>query len=283
MKTIFISYADEAFKQSLKRIGKEAQSLQLFDTIILYTPKDLPVFIKASPLMAFKHGGGYWLWKPYIIWKTLQDYGSDAIIVYVDAGCSLYQSKDWTFYFEKMKEYETIVFRYRSNFDYGWKNHFKCDSPKIKFWTKKRTLLYFDELFQNEEWRDYSKIMGGFIIVKNRKNDLIQQWLNIFLFNPELIIDPIGNEITNQYDLLSTHRHDQSILTPLAYYYQNNNNSVLILDELAESAIITKKNDIAVLATRKRDFIIPKITFKTKAIQFIKGIIGEKGYKIIHG
>jgi len=281
MKTIFISYGDQTFKKSLKRIGKEAKNLNLFDKIILYTPKDLPNYIKSSPLMAYNKGSGYWLWKPFVIWKTLQDYGNDTVVIYSDAGNSLFKHNDWNKYLEKIQNFDTIVFKYKNNFDYGWSN-FGTTSPKIKYWTKKNTLKYFDSLFSYSEWEDNNKILGGFIIVRNKKNNLIQQWLNISLLYPELIIDPTGNELVDQYDFFIEHRHDQSILTPLSYFYQTKN-EVLILEESAESAKLLHQEAPIIASRLKDDIIYPKIKLKTRIIHMIKFLIGEKMYNLIHG
>lgn len=58
MKKIFITYGDDAFKNSRKRIAIEARDLGIFDKVIVYTPKDLPLPVRSSPLMAYKRGGG---------------------------------------------------------------------------------------------------------------------------------------------------------------------------------------------------------------------------------
>ena len=56
MKKYFITYGDDAFYLSRKQLAKQAQKSGLFDEVIVYTPKDLPDSIKASPLMAYKRG-----------------------------------------------------------------------------------------------------------------------------------------------------------------------------------------------------------------------------------
>lgn len=280
MKVVFISYGDHNFKESLKRIGKEAKDLNLFDKIILYTPKDLPQYIKASPLMAYSKGGGYWLWKPYIIWKTLQTFGNDTIVIYVDSGCTINKSDKWQDYLIQIKQTDTILFKYKDNTIYdGWKDLFDCVSPQIKHWTKKRTLLYFDNLYKSENWRSNNKIMGGFIITKNTNNVFINEWLKVSLFHPELIMDPIGEELSNQFDFFKVHRHDQCIITPLAYYFEQTK-MVLVLEETAESKVEIVS---AVVASRKRDEFKPKVSLKTKTIRTIKFFIGEKIYNLIHG
>lgn len=60
----FISYGDERFSESLARMKRQARQLGLFDKVIAYTPDDLPMCIKGSPLFTYTRGGGYWLWKP---------------------------------------------------------------------------------------------------------------------------------------------------------------------------------------------------------------------------
>ena len=74
MKRILIAYANEPMRYSLKQIGIQARYIKQIDKVLLYTEKDLPQEIRQSPLMKYKRGGGYWVWKPYLIWKTLQDY-----------------------------------------------------------------------------------------------------------------------------------------------------------------------------------------------------------------
>lgn len=283
MKKIFISYGDDAFAKSLKRIGKEAKALGIFNKIILYKPADLPHYILDSPLMAFKKGGGYWLWKPYIIWKTLQQYNNNAIIVYADAGCTLFPSNDWKMYFEQMNTFDTLVFRYRSDIDYGWKQAFGNGSPQVKFWTKKNTLMYFNHLLNKSSWENENKIWGGFIISKNVNNQLVDQWFKLSLMEPQLIMDPYGAELEDQYEFFIEHRHDQSLLTPLAYYFSEINHTVSILDETAESGAIDHCLSLPVLADRKRDDRMTKVTLKTRMIHFVQSIIGIKLYRFLHG
>jgi len=268
-KKILIAYGTENFIDTLKRIGKEAKKLGVFDGVRLYTPNDLPLYIKASPLMAFKKGGGYWLWKPYIIWKTLQDCKEDDIVVYVDAGCVLRQSQEWKQYLDQMENYNTILFHYREDFDYKWGEYWTYNSTKIKYWTKKSTLRYFDDMFQNIQWREYNKILGGFIITKGKNNQFIKEWLTISLMRPELIIDPFGKEVIEQTVFFNEHRHDQSIITPLAYFYLSKE-KILILPETSES----QRRTAAVAAERIRNIHKP---YKT-IIRFVKSLIGENLY-----
>lgn len=274
ISVIFISYGDENFKRSLKRISREARSLGIFDKVITYTPKDLSDEIKQSPLMNYKRGGGYWLWKPYLIWETMQKY-PNAMVVYADAGCTLNKNfQEWKFWFEIMKNTDTLLTCYQPNVDYGW-DMFDSQSVKIEVWTKRATIEYFDSLFNSSDWHNCNKIWGGFIIAKN-KSRLLKDVLDIMLSRPELVIDPTVGELYNQHSEFCQHRHDQSIITPLAYWYKMKNpNLVEIIPETGESS-----RTAAVVASRIKDVNI--IPLKTRVILHLKSILGERIYNFLH-
>lgn len=246
---VLISYGDERFKSSLHRLGNEAKQLGVFDRVVLYTPKDLPEYIKSSPLMAYTRGGGYWAWKPYLIQQTLWDYPDGTIVVYVDAGCQLQQADEWQQWFSLMEEHEVLLFRYRKNFPYDkWEEIYGTIDSSIGRWTKQETKDYFNRMFGNAAWQQEQKIWGGANLWRGQDNRLLKQWLSITLMHPELVIDPIGKELTEQPDNYIQHRHDQSILTPLAYYYSQQM-PIAIIDETAESEPLTA----AIAAKRIRD------------------------------
>jgi hypothetical protein len=155
MKIYLITYGSGKFKYSCKRVSKEGESLGFFSKVFVFSESDLPLSIKSSPLFYNNKGGGFWLWKPYIIDKVLNEIEEGDIIVYSDAGNELLNSNQWKEYFNLLKNYDSIFFQYRENFDYGW-NKFNSeynDSPKLKFWTKKITVDHFRNLFlTDDEW-----------------------------------------------------------------------------------------------------------------------------------
>ena len=256
MKKIFISYADDNMRYSLKRIGKQAKRVGIFDEIILYTPEQLPSYIKESPLMAYSRGGGYWVWKAAIIWETLQQYDEGDMVVYADAGCSLKKSKKWEEYGNSLSnKHHTIVFRFKDEMP-EWKRWGQT-STKIKYWTKLSAFRYFEEIAG--DYGDGNKIMGGFIICKGKNNSFIKHWLDITLSHPELVMDPVGEEANEQLPSFAYHKHDQSIITPLAYLYAS---EVLVLPETSETA----HEKAAVVASRiraktRKDYIVLRLKF----------------------
>lgn len=215
-KKIFIAYADDSLAYSLKRIGRQARRLNLFDEVILYTPADLSDEVRTHPLMQYKRGGGYWLWKPWLIQKTLREHAPGDIVVYVDAGSTLRKSPEWERLFELMGNYDTLCFQYAETVAAfaRWGNA----STKIKYWTKKQMLSFFDNYFHDNAYRDNCKIMGGLLFMKNPENSLLRHWLDITINHPELIVDPTEEELKDQEPGFAYHKHEQSVITALAYY-----------------------------------------------------------------
>lgn len=272
MKKIFITYADEKFALSEKQVLREARALGIFDKCIGYTPKDLSESMKANPLMAFARGGGYWCWKPYVIWKTLQDY-PNAIVVYADAGCLVQKRKEWDEWFKTMESCDTLLQHYRTDVDYGWEELYPgvTVSAALKRWTKKSMMDYFDERIGNMKWHEQPSLWAGFVIAKGN-SQVVKEWYEAMMNNPKLFADPEGTE--KQSNDYIAHRHDQSVLSAIAYMGLEKGWNVMILPEVSES-----RADAAVVTARR---IIKPVPLKTKIVNGLKSILGEKLYKKIH-
>lgn len=272
-KKVLIAYADDNMAYSLRRIGKQARNLGIFDDVVLWTPNDLPEYIQSSPLMKYKYGGGYWAWKPCVIHETLQRYEEGTVICYVDAGCTLDNGNEWILWTEIMKEYDTLLFKYRDEMP-CW-DKFGSVSTKIKHWTKKNSILFYDRMTGGEDWRDLNKIWGGCLFVKGKKNQFVRKWLDIVINNPEVIIDPSEEECKDQYFFFALHKHDQSLLTALSYLYHN---ECIVLPELSE----TCGPEVAVYASRIRaKSFLDYIIFKMKMCA--RSILGNNLYEKIKG
>ena len=228
-QVIFISYANEAMAYSLKRIGRQARRLGIFDEVILYTPADVPSYVRESALFSCARGAGYWCWKPALIHETLQKYEDGTIVVYVDAGCTLRKSPEWKSLLDKMSEYDTICFQYAES-QPQWER-WGAGSARIKHWTKKKTLDFVKEYFHNPEAGELCQIMGGVLFMKGKENHVLKVWNDLIFSRPDLIMDPTPEELAEQEPFFAGHRHDQSILTPLAA----SDPRTLVLPEVSEA------------------------------------------------
>ena len=67
---------------------------------------------KCEPFINYKRGGGYWLWKPYIIFRELSKISENDILVYCDAGCIIDFKKKKIFreYIELLQEKHVLAF-----------------------------------------------------------------------------------------------------------------------------------------------------------------------------
>ena len=111
MAFVFITYADDRFKVSTDRITRQARRSGVFDRIVRYSPKDLPDYVRSSPLFSGTKGGGYWCWKPYIISHALEQCEIGDIVVYADAGCSVNaDSPEWAEFKRLLQDHSAIYF-----------------------------------------------------------------------------------------------------------------------------------------------------------------------------
>ena len=228
-KTVLISYANEAMAYSLRRIGRQARRLNLFDEVILYTPADVPSYVKESALFSCARGAGYWCWKPALIYETLQRQEEGTVVVYVDAGCTLRKSPEWNGYLKQMESYDTLCFQYAES-QPQWER-WGAGSSRIKHWTKKKTLDFAREYFRMPDVGELCQIMGGVLFMKGRDNSVLKVWNDLIFSHPDLIMDPTPEELADQYPGFAGHRHDQSILTPLAV----SDPHTLVLPEVSEA------------------------------------------------
>jgi hypothetical protein len=86
----FITFGDHNFKNSKERILREAKDFG-FSECKGYGPDDLDSEFreKFKDVLAKPRFGGYCLWKPWIIWKTLQQLKDGDYLVYADAGSTV--------------------------------------------------------------------------------------------------------------------------------------------------------------------------------------------------
>ena len=271
MAKIFISYGSNHFRNSLIRIGKEAKRIGLFDKIILYTENDLPEFIKSSPVFTSKRGGGYWVWKAYIIQHTLSMINDDDILFYADAGCTLNKSHLWNEYFNFLENHNAIYFQYK-NIDYGWSRFSKYDSPQLNYWIKGNAINHLNQYFLDDAWLKYNKIMAGVLFLKkaNNQNKVIDSWYNLILNNPHLLSDSNDlNEIeTNTF--LNEHRHDQALLTAMVYLYKDIDNALILPEsfELVDSGpILTSRLNDFNIAGLKYNWLTKKLSFNYQRLK----------------
>lgn len=217
----FITYGDNKYANTKKRLCDDANSVGWFDTITPYGPDDLDLDFqnKFKDILSRPRGGGYWIWKPYIINKHLEKMKEDDILIYLDAGCSINPSG-----IDRFKEYIEML----NNSDSG------CISFSVehaeKIYTNKEIFDFFN-VDINGDIANSSQIMSGIIMLKKNRNciNIVDLWLKTVHDNPILFTDDYNSNPCNtgRCEYIET-RHDQSILSIISKLYET---ILLLTDE----------------------------------------------------
>ena len=90
MTSWLINYADLDYLAAQKRNSETALRAGGFDRVISYSRADLDAefFARNRHILNVRLGAGSWLWKPYIVLKTLREKMADGdMLFYCDADC----------------------------------------------------------------------------------------------------------------------------------------------------------------------------------------------------
>ena len=202
--THFITYGDAKYTQSKQRIIREAHQFNEFDVIKAYGPNDLPDNFKQkySRYLQMPRGGGYWLWRPILLYEHFKTMNYGDFLVYLDAGSHInVTGKDRYF------EYLDILKNDVNNF--GILSFQMKDQPE-KIWTTNNIFKHFNvEL--NSEHANSGQYLGGIFILKKTSHSVeyVNNLVAISLTNPDLFTDKFNS--LNQHPEFRDNRHDQSI------------------------------------------------------------------------
>lgn len=265
MDHIFITYGNERFKEPLRVIKRQARHCGFFHRIKVYTPKDIPSYISSTAIFNTQKGGGFWIWKPYIILDALTKAKEGDIIVYADAGCAFRkESNEWEEIENLLSTHDAIFFQYRESFVYpGWEQFCKKkenNSPKIKHWCKPSCTSFFVQRYHTMSFLEDNELWAGSMIIKKTPETMhiIQDWHDTIINCPDLIIDSTPQEDAMAPPFYNCHKHDQTILSILISQYRKNTN-IAVIPETAES----QQSKAAIVARRYRLGILsPWLAFK---------------------
>lgn len=236
-KLYFITYGDKRFRKSKKRLVSQAK-LFGFDSVKAFGFNDISndFITKTKPYINDVKGGGYWLWKPFFLKKTLDEMQDGDILVYLDAGCELNISgkKRFSEYIEIMNANKGVL-------------SFHLPGLKECSYTNDAVFEYF-EIAPSSTIYNSNQIIGTCLLIK--KNDLTKQltddFFNIAIQRPELFSD-IYNVKTTRSNFID-HRHDQSIFSVLRKKYD-----LITIEDETYNLDFNLMLDFPFLAKRIRD------------------------------
>ena len=183
------------------------QGQRVFKTINIHNEKTLvqkyPEFwqahgewIKINP-----RGFGYWIWKPWLIYKTLESLDKNDILLYIDAGCQLNANA-----YNRLQEYLGMANKYYACcFELGFLDRHWCKSDTISH------ILGPDTHIKNP-----NQIMATCMFLKATQNNITfaKTWYETCTRDNYVYVNDQPNSIPNDIDF-QEHRHDQAIFSLL--------------------------------------------------------------------
>ena len=214
-----ITYGDSVYNETKQRLYNQASNLGWFDTITSYSPEDLDEEFKKKfkDILSHPRGGGYWIWKPYIINKHLELIKDDDILIYLDAGCYINPKG-----FERFKEYiELLKNSEEACISFQMNHHIE------KKWTTKEIFEYLNINSGSKDIIESGQIIATVKMFRKCANsiNIVSVWLNALHANPLLFTDHYNKN--KQCEIFIDNRHDQSICSVLCKLYK----TIILEDE----------------------------------------------------
>jgi hypothetical protein len=209
MKTNFITFGagGKSYNDAGKRLVNQANSTKLFDTTKMFTDVDLRADIEfwkqhGEFIQRNRRGYGYWLWKPYIIKKTMDAMSDGDILLYLDCGCEIdtRESAVLSKYFEYVKT--DLVIGTQTQIE--------------KFWDKMDLVLHLG--MSDSPSLHTPQRQGGAVLycVCDKTRELVNMWYKTCC-DYHLIDDTPS--VASNIAGFRQHRHDQSVFSLLSKKY----------------------------------------------------------------
>ena len=204
---IHINYANGRYLQSQTKCSQTALQ-HGSDVSIPFGIKDLDDadFVEKNRYtLSQARGAGYWLWKPYLIKKTLERMGNDDWLMYTDSGMYFVRNPwEWILTFEdQIGELGIATFGCC-----GLNRHF-CKRDAF-------VLMNADE----PKYVDNGHRMASVFVCKKTSLSLtfVEEWLK-YASDVRIISDLPNTQGLPNYPEFKDHRHDQSIMSLLSIKY----------------------------------------------------------------
>jgi hypothetical protein len=205
----FITYATPSFKKNAELLAKSALNVG-FKSAQVFSPEDIAdseFYRRNKKILEMKRGAGYWLWKPYIICEIVKNISEDEMVFYCDAGKNDYY---------RFTRYPESLIKACEDSEKGFLlGPIQPHVGKVINWTKRDclTLMKVDkEPFLN------NGLLATWSMWRGTQEALtfLEDWLR-YCEDERCITDQPNVCGKENYLDFKDHRHDQSILSLLAY------------------------------------------------------------------
>lgn len=217
-----LNFANEAYEKARKLNTKTAYKFGA-DKVFEYSFNEIDrdFYKKNKDILGKKRGCGYWLWKPYFIYKTLMQSEENDWVVYADSG--MYYRKSIKSYIENLVQNDIDFISRTTKF-------------KEKQYTKRD--VFIEMGCDNFDYTESLQRAAGAMVIKNTSENrkIVAEWLKCAQ-NTHWITDE-ANCFEENYKEFVDHRHDQSIFSLICKKYDVPCNKNLFMDMI----FINKRN-----------------------------------------
>ena len=112
----FLVYNDNTHTEPLNILIKSVEKFGKEFQIIIFNKEEIDIdfYQKNKSILESKRGGGYWLWKPYIINKILNKINENDVLLYLDS--TYYFTEKFTDLYQKhLEKNDLLVFKNKPN------------------------------------------------------------------------------------------------------------------------------------------------------------------------
>jgi hypothetical protein len=196
------------FTKSKLRLKQEAIDTGWFGNFIAYDQEFINKFDNSQK----GAGVGFWFWKPALALETMNNSSPDDIIVYMDAGCSIYKTDSSE---KRFFEYVELCDKGPGFVGFGGGD---SNVPLEIQYTKRDTLLLLG--CDNSDYWYTSQISSGIWFVKNNQfgRNLMEDWFNACQINHLINWEKSYNE---EHPEFISHKHDQGVFSVLCKKRRN--------------------------------------------------------------
>lgn len=199
---IAINYADEKYRNAQRLNSKTACRGGGCNEALEYSEHDIDLQFKQKnkKLWESKRGAGYWIWKPYIISKTM-DYIQDGdYLVYADSGAT---------YINKIQYIIDAMEKQKTDIGVFLLTH------REKLYSKRDALILME--CDKEEYIESPQRLATFIILKKTQKSMqfVKEYLE-WVQDPRIVSDDENVMGLPNYPEFIDNRHDQTVLSLLS-------------------------------------------------------------------
>jgi len=198
----FLVYNDNTHTKNINQLIKSMEKYGPEFKIIIFHKEqiDTEFYNQHRNIMEEKRGGGYWLWKPYIINRILNEIEEGDILLYLDS--SYYFKEDFTeLYREQLEKKDILIFKNKPNESTNY----------MKYLCKMDVVVKYD-MYDTIFHQNVDEFWAGCMFLKKTPHikNIIQEWLNMCCIYEDITDSP--SKIPND-NCFWDHRHDQALLS----------------------------------------------------------------------